>query len=427
MRKEPFHDVIVIGAGAAGLSAAAEAERRGLSVLVLEASDRVGGRTWTTFDSAGVPLDLGAQLINADMTEVTQLARTAGIDILPLESKGRALLIDAEGCHDLDPEMLPHPSHELEAFKAAMPPQGDISISDLVQATVAPDAAPTMLAFIEEMASKNPSQLSARALLNLVDTYTSQRDDAEAHLSEGLGGLITALAHTLQSEIRLGHPVERIDQDYDCLIVRGNVFDDIRCRTVVIAVPPVPASRIVLPGALHDQTEVLLRSFVSGDIIKYLVSYPRPFWRDAGLNGQAVFLHPERFTAIDSSRSDAKRASLTVFVGGDVARRWSLESGQWRAQRVIEALTLGFGAAAATPTAVIEQVWIDHLWCGGGYNAQVRIGGVPDASDAIRRISGPITFAGSEYAVSFRGFVEGALRDGRAAIDRLDVTAIGRP
>ncbi|HWH13318.1 MAG TPA: FAD-dependent oxidoreductase, partial [Miltoncostaeaceae bacterium] len=77
-------DVIVVGGGHAGLAAARVLAGAGAAVLLLEARDRVGGRTVTVRDARGDPVDMGGQAVNADMTRVRALADRHGIDIVPL-------------------------------------------------------------------------------------------------------------------------------------------------------------------------------------------------------------------------------------------------------------------------------------------------------------------------------------------------------
>src|SRR5256885_3499878 len=81
-------DVIVVGAGLAGLSAARELQRRGASVLVLEARDRVGGRTLNEPIGDGKVVEVGGQWIGPGQDRIAALARELGVDTFPTHSAG---------------------------------------------------------------------------------------------------------------------------------------------------------------------------------------------------------------------------------------------------------------------------------------------------------------------------------------------------
>ena len=84
-------DVAVIGAGAAGLSAAAELASAGCSVALLEARDRLGGRIWTQcVPGLAAPVELGAEFIHGQAAVTTELLRAAGIAAYDAGEIGRA-------------------------------------------------------------------------------------------------------------------------------------------------------------------------------------------------------------------------------------------------------------------------------------------------------------------------------------------------
>src|ERR1700742_4326707 len=72
-------DVVIVGAGVSGLSAASELRKSGLSILVLEARDHIGGRAWTRHEpDLSAPIELGAEFIHGRVPETFELLREVG-------------------------------------------------------------------------------------------------------------------------------------------------------------------------------------------------------------------------------------------------------------------------------------------------------------------------------------------------------------
>lgn len=417
-------DVVVVGAGAAGLSAAREIEARGLTCRVLEAQDRIGGRVWTSADAGGHAVDLGAQLINADFDMVLDLARASGATLAPISTSGNNLVL-RDGVARLVPkDAAIGPANSPVPVEAILGMEADAPVADLVRAAVEDALQLEMtLKLVEELASRPAEVLSAKGIARQLSTYRSDRSDAEFHLNQGFGPLLAHLVAGLKSAPTLASPVSEIRQGTDGRLTVVHSGGEISARGVVIAVPPAPALRLRLADALDARVRPLLGAFESGSIVKTTVSYARAFWRLAGLSGGLVALAPERFSTVDGSMDDGRPARIIVFTGGDEARRWAGWSQAERRAAVLRNLAAAFGPEAAEPVAYTECVWVDHPWSGGGYNATVRFGADPGAADALAAIDGPIVFAASEYAHRFSGFVEGALDAGRDAARRLVLAA----
>ena len=97
----------------------------------------------------------------------------------------------------------------------------------------------------------------------------------------------------------------------------------IRGRFAILAVPPALAARIELGTAPTPARADLERSMPMGSVIKCLATYRRPFWRDAGLSGEAITTDGAvRATFDDSSPEPGGQAALVAFVIGDAARQW---------------------------------------------------------------------------------------------------------
>src|SRR6478735_4240256 len=89
-------DVVVIGAGASGLTAATDLRKAGLSVAVLEARDRVGGRLWTD-DIDGATLEIGGQWVSPDQDALIETLADLGLETYPRYREGRNIYLGAHG------------------------------------------------------------------------------------------------------------------------------------------------------------------------------------------------------------------------------------------------------------------------------------------------------------------------------------------
>lgn len=90
-------DVVVVGAGLSGLRAAALLKRQGYSVVVLEASDRVGGRLKPFFDASGVVWDMGGQWVGPQQHRMHTLLREYNIPTVPQydDTVGKLVIVNA--------------------------------------------------------------------------------------------------------------------------------------------------------------------------------------------------------------------------------------------------------------------------------------------------------------------------------------------
>lgn len=421
VRSEREVDVLVIGAGAAGLSAAVTVEQRGLDCLVVEAQDRLGGRVHTVTDAKGCPLDLGGQFLNQDMSNVFRLAKTAGSDLIDItEPKGYGVVVDeghAQRTEESPSQIGAETSEELLSLAENW--TQDLNLKEAMsQAFDDPDVLETVLVQCEELVSLPPDAVSALAAAETLRTFESERSDAEFYPATGLGAVVATLAKGLRREPLLSSPVERIEHDGTAYRVSAGDLV-VRAKGVVVAVPPAPARRMTFPESIANTVKPLLDGWISGDTIKVTLIYDKPFWRETGMSGQLISVNPMRFTAVDTSRPEGSSWRLTAFLGGETARTASKWTEAQRREAILSALAAGLGESASQPIELVESVWVDHRWVGGGYAAHIRAGGDPDAPRKMAKISGSLVFCGTEYAERFRGLVEGAIVSGQHAAQRL--------
>lgn len=197
-----MHDVIIIGAGAAGLAAGQALRAAGYTPLILEARDRIGGRIWT--DQTHGPVELGAEFIHGDRAATWPAVRAAGLRTVGWGPDRRF----AVGGRIL-PEDDPLAGRVNRLYEAATSYHGpEISTAALLRSMAAPDdpALTIALRWLANMEGADPARLSALALTR--EREMSTNGERNFHIVEGYDRVVAQLAEGL--DIRLGAPVARV-------------------------------------------------------------------------------------------------------------------------------------------------------------------------------------------------------------------------
>eukprot|EP00455_Lapot_gusevi_P052153 TRINITY_DN7915_c0_g1_i2.p1 TRINITY_DN7915_c0_g1~~TRINITY_DN7915_c0_g1_i2.p1 ORF type:complete len:304 (-),score=47.80 TRINITY_DN7915_c0_g1_i2:62-973(-) len=176
--------------------------------------------------------------------------------------------------------------------------------------------------------------------------------------------------------------------------------------------PPLPAAR----------TQLSKRS-VMGSIIKILVFYEQPFWRQAGYSGFASDNSresgPINFT-YDASSKDDSHYALVAFIAGRNAQIWSRQPEQRLKQAVLKQLSILFDSQIAlTCKSFVYCDWSKEEWSEGGYSIGLPPGVMTQYGDVIRQPFQRIHFAGTETAVHWAGYMEGAVESGERAAEEV--------
>ena len=231
----------------------------------------------------------------------------------------------------------------------------------------------------------------------------------------GAGALAAHLAAALAGCIELEAPVERIawDDGGVTVAVRGRE-EPVRARRAVLALSPILAERITFDPDVPDR-HVLARGMAMGRVRKVHARYTRPFWRERGLSGQLVSTGGSISSTFDNSPADGSAGALVGFIAGrDYDAAAGLEA-EARRTRVLDELAAAFGAEALEPTEYHEVDWPGQEWTGGGPVAVVTPGVLTRVGRALREPIGPIHLAGTETALAWSGYLEGALASGERA------------
>lgn len=436
-------DVVVVGAGLAGLTAATDLDRAGHTVAVLEARDRVGGRTLNHPIGHGKEIEVGGEWVGPGQDRVLARARAHGIKTFKTFTRGAQVLdyagkvthftgvipplpepdatdfaqllsklVSLEGTVPLDKPWTAAnadalDSQTLETFKLAnSSTPGARFVFDLaVKAILA--AEPRDVSLLHAMFYFH----SGNGVLNLASTSGGAQD------SRFVGGsqlVSIRMAQRLGDRVSLRSAVRRISYDRRGASVETDA-GTWHARRVIVAMAPMLAGRIDYEPALPPLRDGLTQRVPQGSVIKYQAVYPTPFWRAKGLNGYANSDRPPVSVTFDNSPPDGNPGVLLGFVEGADARRLWRQSATARRRAVLGSFQRLFGARAAHPSALIERNWSADPWTRGCYAGYMPPGVWSGFGTALREPIGPLHWAGTETAEVFNGYMDGAVRSGERA------------
>lgn len=413
-----MHDAIVVGAGFAGLAAALELKRRGLSILVLEARDHVGGRVESRVNGLGERLDTGGQFLCDDMPELMALLRSYG---------KRLVRTNLEGVPVAQPSMT-HAEFEatysgsmalrdrLNAIDPDDPVIDGMSVAAWLDLQT--DPPPVKAAFrsmIEGLWCLPLEQVPAWYLISNDRRITNEQHELQYSVAGTLHALAEELAAGLGEALLRSCPVAHIDRREGGVTVATGL-ETYLARAAIVALPPATAARLGVRPALPDHLARALSAWRSGSVIKVVIRYRDAFWRREGRSGTVMWRDPPGFFACDTGT--AERPTLTFFLGGPMARAWHGRSADDIKAEALGRLAAALGSQAAEPLDVTIRDWCDDLWSGGAYSDLIVDMGATGAEAAIVAGAPPIHFACSEISPSFPGYVEGAIVAGRLAAGR---------
>lgn len=435
-------DVVVVGAGYAGLSAARELCAAGVEVVVLEAQDRVGGRVLTATSALGSAVDLGGQWVGHGHDRFAALVTDSGADSFATPREGHALLGDRNrlrrwrgtrppiglgttGLLAWAAARLHHASSQVDPGQPwSAPRAGDLdgtTVGAWLRAGLPPGRARRLVeAALAESMCADVDEVSLLWFLSAL-----RASGGLAHAIGGAGGAQQDLVHggaagpaawlaaNLGDRVRLSWPVEQVDVDGHGVTITGPV-GRVRCDQVVLALPPAPARRLVHRPAPPPGQRRWLDTAGMGSVLKMVAVYEEPFWRHAGLSGEVLHADGPLPTFVDTSPPNGP-GHLCILVTAKKARDVGRLSASERRALVLGELTRCFGAPAARPVDLLHRWWDEDPWAGGGYSAFWRPGILTDVRGDVRDRSNRVHLAGSDTATRFPGYVEGALHSGEAA------------
>jgi monoamine oxidase len=447
-------DVVVVGAGFAGLTAAREIMRKGRSVLVLEARDRVGGRVLNHPIGGGEVAELGGMFTGPTQDRVQALANAMGVGTYPTYNTGNNVFY-ANGRREEYPSDTPFGTAppdpvvaadvvkvvlQLDQMSQDVPVDKPWSASDAESwdsqtfyswvkqnSTGSDEFMALVSAATEAIFGGEARDISLLYTLFYIAASGNEQNQGtfernfntaggaqEQRFQGGAQAIALRVASQLGNRVVLGTPARRIVQDNSGVQVLGDGVAA-KGKRVVVAIPPTLAGRLIYDPILPARRDQLTQRLPQGSLMKAEAIYDSPFWRANGLSGQAVSENGPVKVTFDTSPADGSPGILMGFIGGHDARVWARRPAAERRQAVLDNLANYFGDAARSPRDYVEFDWSAEEWNRGCPVALLGPGTLVDFGEALREPVGRIHWAGTETSTYWNGYMDGAVRSGERA------------
>ena len=439
-----MHDVVVIGAGPSGLAAARDLVASGRDVVVLEARDRVGGRTWS------VPLDdtvvdLGGQWVGPTQHHLLGLLDEFGMATSPTPTSGRNVLVLGSTQHTYSGTIprisvlalvqlqrslwaLDRRAKRIEWSAARTPDEerwDSLSFADwLHDRRVRADVDVIMRTAMRVVFGLEAEEIpllrllqyirAAGGVMPLVDTPDGAQD---SRVVGGMQQLSQRLADELDHRVRLSAVVTRVETKDDRVEIVIADGETVTATDVVVAVPPNRAAAIKWLPALPDKRRKWLEGHNMGQTLKTQILYRENFWNAQGKSGEVVWADGPLDVCFDNTTGDGTPC-LVVFATGDRGHRLGAMAPEDRRELVLSCLADTLGEAARHPTAYVDHDWSTEVHSGGCPVATLGLATASPGFDPTDR-DGRIAWAGTETSTVWRGYIDGAIAAGRRAASQV--------
>jgi monoamine oxidase len=431
----PSADVVVLGAGIAGLAAAERLGAAGLRVVVLEARDRIGGRIHTVDDPGlKLPIELGAEFVHGCPTELLELIRDTGLTLEGLSENQRPAVGSRAGGATAGQRRMPDIRASLATLLEADRDGADRPVADLIREHGAllthPGEVDGVIRYLEGFHAADLSQLGTRAL---AENESAEDDDGDSphRIREGYGELVRRLAERwdhARVEIRLGAVVTALAWragQVRVMVLASDGRTEVAAPRAVVALPLPMVKRMVggwSTGGLDPRPPGwvdALGALHMGAALRIVIGFDSRWWAPDGKPGPGfVYGGPEPFP-VWWSALPARAPVLTGWAGGPRAAALTGRGEAALLQAALDSLASVFGRDVAELRSrsrlAYAHDWSADPFAGGAYSYG-GVGGIEARRALVEPVAGTLYLAGEAVAQHGRNAtVHGALISGREA------------
>lgn len=428
------YDVIVVGAGAAGLAAAAHLSRNGKSVCILEARERIGGRILTARPRGSVvPLELGAEFIHGESPAVFEQLRLAGdVAVDAGQSRQRA---PQPGRLKQSQDLFEIMKQRLQGIPKPRVDQPFAEFLEKHRRRLSPQVRSFATMLVEGFDAADPARASAIEILKEWGGG-SAADAPTFRPQRGYGALMDSLAGSLDPEkarVQLNSVVNEIRWrrgEVRVLFTRHGEPAEVRATQAVITLPlsvmqlpPLTPGSVLFTPAL-PRKQLPLSRLLMGPVVKLILCFSKPFWDeiDDGEHRDVAFFHaqgapfPTFWTSLP-----VRTPILTAWSGGPNAMRLVGRSTDEVLRPALASIAEIFGRRRDYHKMLEGVHW--HDWQSDPYSSgaysYAGVGGGPARKQLRRLVEQTLFFAGEAMDEEESSSVGGALSTGRRAAEEL--------
>ncbi|ELT94962.1 hypothetical protein CAPTEDRAFT_106886 [Capitella teleta] len=452
------HDVIVIGAGISGLSSAKLMHEAGLEVIVLEARNRVGGRTLTKRDPSYNYVDVGGSYVGPTQDRILRLSAELGIKTYKVHTGGDYLhysrgkitrftgtwpkfrkpftwldINNAFRCMDQMikeiPVSAPWDCPRAEEWDHVTVQQWIDDVCWMI------DCKEYVRSFVVAFVAMEPEEISLLWFLWYIRSCESSRRIAqvgnggqERKFHGGSMQICEGIHRILKDHVKLEHPVSQIKDNGQLVTVTCHDGTTFTSKLVVVAVAPSLYQKIHFEPCLPPLRSQLIQRVPMGSCIKNQVWYERAFWRQRDLNGWSSAADGMTLigSTVDDCNPDASHPGITGFIMADRARDVCEWTPTERCKATCEYYAKLFGTdEALNPVGYEEFNWMNEEYSGGCYTSTYPPGVMTRFGKDLRKPLGRLRFAGTELATKWAGHMDGAVEAGERAAREV-LSALGK-